>query len=214
MISRKNIIILLFVVVALLCLTVFFFSGPKKGSDITNFPPNGDTIVAFGDSLVVGVGDIKDGGFTGDLSRIFNTEIINKGTSGDTTADGLKRIEDILAEDPDIVLLLFGGNDALKKIPLKETKKNLEKMIQKLQNEGAVIILLGIQGGLLKDPYEKMYESLAEEYGTLYVPNVLEGVIGNSQLMSDRIHPNTKGYGIIARKIEPKLGRVLESITK
>ena len=66
-------------------------------------------------------------------------------------------------------------------------------------------MLLGIRGGLLRDEYQGDYQDLAQSLGTAYVPNVLDGLFGNSALMSDAIHPNDDGYQVIADKVEPVL---------
>ena len=106
-------------------------------------------------------------------------------------------------------MLLFGGNDYLKKIPTSETKINLIKLIRDLQARGAVVILLGVRGGLITDPFDSMYEEVSNLMKTAYVPNVLRGLILNSNYMSDAVHPNNAGYALIAEKIYPTLERVL-----
>ncbi|MEY4602501.1 MAG: hypothetical protein RL292_442 [Candidatus Parcubacteria bacterium] len=75
---------------------------------------------------------------------------------------------------------------------------------------GAVVVLLGIQGGLLSDPYESEFENLAKAQGTAYVSNVLEGLFGNSRYMADGVHPNDAGYAKIVERIYPELKKVLK----
>lgn len=179
-----------------------FFSNSES---ITNYPSNRTTIVAFGDSLVKGVGSTPGNDFVSLLATEINSPIINRGQSGDTTRDGLARIDSVLAENPKIVILLLGGNDFLQKIPPEETFQNLGTMIEKIHQNGAMVLLLGVRGGLLSDSYQKEYKSLAQSYNTAYVPDVLDGVFGHSSLMSDPIHPNDAGYKIIAEKVTPVL---------
>jgi acyl-CoA thioesterase-1 len=121
----------------------------------------------------------------------------------------LDRIHDVLNEHPGVVMVLFGGNDYLHGVPIDETFNNLELIVEKIQRKGAVVILLGIQGGILEDPFESRFRALARKKGALYVPNVLDGLIGNTDYMSDEIHPNDKGQRVIADKIYPVLDRVL-----
>lgn len=180
-----------------------------KPSRIKNYPPKSRTIVAFGDSLIKGVGASEDGGFVTLLSEEIGWPIVNLGVPGNTSKQGLDRIHEVLQEDPGIVLVLFGGNDYLHSVPLEETFKNLEAIVEKIQHKGAVVILLGIQGGILEDPFESHFRALARKKGTLYIPNVLGGLIGNAEYMSDEIHPNDKGQRIIADKIFPALERLL-----
>lgn len=180
---------------------------------IINFPPKGPVIVAFGDSLTEGVGaSTPDNGYVGVLERRLGITIVNRGVSGNTTADALARIdEDITALHPNIVIVLLGGNDYLKKIPQQETFANLSQIIKKVQSEGAVVILLGVRGGLLHDKFSDDFQALAKATGSLYVPNVLDGVLGNSKLMSDEVHPNDAGYMKIADKIAATLDGVVLS---
>ena len=102
-------------------------------------------------------------------------------------------------------MLLLGGNDFLKRVPKHEMLSNLEQIITAIQNKGAVVILLGVRGGLITDSYESDLRSLAEKTGSAYVPNVLKGLIGNPKYMDDSIHPNNAGYAIIADHIYPLL---------
>lgn len=186
----------------------FLFFGTEN--KITNYPSSGTTIVAFGDSLVVGVGSTKDNDFVSKLSSKINAPIINLGKNGDTTNEALIRLDDVLESNPKIVLLLLGGNDYLRKTSKEETFSNLGLMIESIQQSGSIVILLGVRGGILKDEYKDDFKELSKKYGTAYVPNVLDGVFGHSDLMSDSIHPNDAGYEIIAEKIYPVLKELIE----
>jgi acyl-CoA thioesterase-1 len=191
------------VLVVGISITALFLSGSYE---ITNTPPKNDIIVAFGDSLVVGVGSGVKGGFVSFLEDDLGREIVNVGVSGNTTRDGLDRLEkDVLSLEPGVVMILLGGNDYLKRIPKEETFENLRSIIESIQETGAVTVLLGVRGGVLSDGYADMYTQLAEETGSVYVEDVLDGLFGNSQYMSDPIHPNEAGYEIIASKVFQKI---------
>ncbi len=195
---------------ALICLLIIFLIVvifPKR--KITNYPSNGTDIVAFGDSLVRGVGSSGGGDFVSILSGKIGKPIINLGRPGDTTYDGLSRLNELDQYKPKVVLLLFGGNDYLKKIPSSETEVNLVKIIRDIHARGSVVILLGVRGGILNDPFDEMYERVSDSMKTALVPNVLRGLIFNSNYMSDAVHPNNAGYALIAEKIYPTLERVL-----
>jgi len=193
-------------VAVFILLYVLFFAGTKT---IINYPSSGTTIVAFGDSLVEGVGATRGQDFVSMLSSRVGEPIINLGISGDTTRDALDRVDEVVGYNPKVVLLLFGGNDYLRKISKEETFSNLAKVITTIQESGAVVVLLGVRGGLLRDNFEDEYARLSEVYGTAYVPNVLDDLFGNPAFMSDAIHPNDEGYKIIAERIEPVLERVI-----
>ncbi len=175
----------------------FFASGPS----IANYPPKNDTIVAFGDSLVFGTGATVGNDFVSLLSAKMGAPIINLGVPGNTTEDGLSRLQEVKEKDPGMVILLLGGNDYLRKIPEGQTFQNLRTIIAALEKGGAVVVLLGVRGGVLRDTFEDQFETLGEETGVIFVPNVLSGLFGNMTYMSDAIHPNDKGYARIAERV-------------
>ena len=203
----QKIITIVLVLAVIVTVLIFIL---KESPKITNYPPQGKIIVAFGDSLVEGAGAKAGNDFVSLLSLRIGEPIINLGVPGNTSADGLLRIEQVNEEDPKVVLVLLGGNDFLRKVPIVETFKNIDSIVLKLQSEGAVVVLLGIKGGLLGDQYAEYFENIAESRGALYVPNVLAGLLGNSEFMDDSIHPNDAGYKKIAEKIYPVLEKALK----
>ncbi len=166
---------------------------------IVNNPPTGETIVSFGDSLTYGTGASKGMDYPSQLSVLIHEKIINKGKPGDTTKTALSRIDDLLALNPRIVLLTLGGNDLKNGIRKNEAFSNLKTIVRRIQNQGALVVLGGIDVPILGNGYTEAYEILARETGAVLVPNVFEGIMGNTQLMSDRIHPNDAGYSIMAQ---------------
>ncbi len=203
--KRSHIIIgIILVVLIAFSFYLIFHSKP-----ITNYPSNGTDIIAFGDSLVEGYGSTKGNDFVSLLSLKIGKPIINLGRSGDTTADGIARINQLDKYNPKIVLLLLGGNDSLRKIPIVETHKNLAALIENIQSRGAVVILLGVRGALFNDRFGKEFKNLRDVYHTSFVSDVLDGLFGNDKYMSDQIHPNDIGYKIIADRIYPVLIKLL-----
>jgi acyl-CoA thioesterase I len=185
-------------ILALIGLTWFFFASEKK---IINYPPKNAEIVAFGDSLVFGTGATAENDFVSLLSKKVGRPIVNLGVPGDTTADGLSRIDEVLSQDHGTVILLLGGNDYLRKIPKEQTFANLASIITKLQEQGIMVVLLGVRGGFLRDDFLDQFDALAEDMGVIYVPDVLRGLLGNNKYMSDTIHPNDAGYAHIAQRV-------------
>lgn len=167
------------------------------------YPTTGSTVVVFGDSLAKGVGASNGGDIASRLSSTLPYEVINLGVSGDTTADGLNRIDSLLAADPRVVVLLLGGNDAIRRLPIEDTFTNLANIIRQIQASGAAVVLVGEPGGFYGSRYEDEYERLAKEYRTFYVPNILSGLIGKTEYMSDYIHPNDAGYAKATERILP-----------
>lgn len=178
---------------------------------MVNAPPRGNVIVAFGDSLIVGVGATPGNDFVSRTSRAIGIPISNAGLSGDTTRAALSRTDEVLMQKPHVVLISLGGNDALKKIPKAETEQNLVTIVQRFQAEGAVTIVLGVRGGLLGDPYESMYERVARQTGSILIPDILDGLFGDARYMSDAVHPNDAGYERIASRVAPVVARLYRS---
>lgn len=205
-ITKKKIILLASAGIVLATLAGWFF---YQKSDVVDLPKAGVNIIAFGDSLVAGYGATSGHDFVTVLADSIDHEIINAGVSGETTTAALLRLErDVLARDPRVVIILLGGNDALRQLPVSQTFQNLEKMIDLIHEKQAAVILLGIRGGIFGDRYKNEFSRLAREKKVNYIPDILDGILGNSELTSDQIHPNDKGYALISERIEPILRKV------
>lgn len=181
---------------------------------LQNVPLRGNRIVAFGDSLVVGIGADPGSDWVSVVSRSLGLPIVNAGVAGDTTASALARIDTILEPPPDLVIVLLGGNDALQRLPVPSTIQNLRAIIEKIQERGAAVLLLGVRGGIIGDPYHRELAGLARQTRAGYVPNILDSVWGNSHVMADEIHPNNTGYYIIANRLMPYLEHLLGTETR
>jgi acyl-CoA thioesterase I len=198
------------VIIVGLALVVFFVFKSGQGP-ITNINSTGSTIIAFGDSLVRGVGSTPDNDFVSLLSKKTGEPIINLGVSGDTTQSALARIDMLWQHQPKIVIVLLGGNDYLRRVPIEETFQNLNAIIDAIHARGSAVLLLGVRGGLLRDTYNDRFEEFARAKKVGFVPNVLDDIIGDKTLMSDTIHPNDTGYKKIADKVSPVLEKMLET---
>lgn len=200
---NRNILIGI-VIVASVALGFFFFRGEEKLP-----PPKNTTLVAFGDSLVAGHGASPGNNFVDLVSARIGVPIINEGISGNTTGMALERIENVLARDPGVVIVLLGGNDYLRRVPKETTFENLHTIVTKFKDNDTRVLLLGVRGGLLRNTYEKEYADFAKREGIPYISNVLDGILGDTDLMYDSIHPNDKGHKIIADRVAPKLKEIL-----
>lgn len=194
--------------VSVVFISFFIFNGSAK---IKNYPSNGTDIVAFGDSLIFGVGATSDNSnFVSILSRRIGKPIVNLGVSGNTTEDGLARLNQLDRYKPKVVILLLGGNDYLRKVPIDTTFNNLEKIIKNIQSRGSVVLLLGVRGGIVTDKFDERFEELAEKTGSAFVSNVLDGLITKDEFMSDAIHPNDTGYAKISARVYPVLQKLVK----
>jgi acyl-CoA thioesterase I len=201
--------LLLFLFIGILSSALYMLFTTQ--TTVSDFPRKEGPIVAFGDSLMQGVGATDGNTFVDILSQRIGEDIINLGVSGNTTVDALMRIRELEEYNPRLVIILLGGNDALRNISPDDTFQNLSLLIETLHKKNAAVLLLGITGGIsYGQTYEREFEALAERYKVAFVPNVLHGLIGRPEFMSDAIHPNDAGYTRIADKIEPELQYLLD----
>ncbi len=177
---------------------------------ITNYPSAGSDIIAFGDSLVVGFGATENHDFVTLLSQKIGQPIVNLGVNGNTTKDGVMRLKEFDKYKPKVVLLLLGGNDALQRVPPAETFANLRTIILNLQKRGAIVLLLGVRGGIVNTTFPNAFKKLAEDTRVAFVPDVLDGLFADKRYMSDEIHPNDAGNAMIANRIYPLLKPLLK----
>lgn len=188
---------------------VIFYKNARSAASCGTTSPK-PTIMAFGDSLVEGYGAPQGGDFVTKLSERIGVPIKNLGKNGDTTEQGLARAQ-MISDRPDIVIVLLGGNDALQKVPKENTKENLSRIIelfQSYQSKRIHVVLVGVIGGFPSDPYAQMFKDLAKEHNVTLVPNILSGIFGNKEYMSDQVHPNAAGYEKIAERLTPILNTV------
>ncbi|MEK7639188.1 MAG: GDSL-type esterase/lipase family protein [Patescibacteria group bacterium] len=186
---------------------VFFADDYSKG--VKNYPSTGTEIIAFGDSLIAGEGATAGNDLVSTIGRQLGQPIVNLGKSGDTTETALARLPSVLARDPKVVIVLLGGNDYLRRVPLEVTFANLETIVTNIQDAGAIVVVLGVRGGILTDDYKKQFDLLTKKYHTAYVPDVLSGVIAHPELMHDTIHPNDAGYAKIADRVYPVIEELI-----
>lgn len=181
-------------------------------------------LLVFGDSLSAAYRmDERDGWVALLQQRLQHDAIplrvINGSVSGETTAGGLSRLPAMLdAHEPDIVILELGGNDGLRGLPVSSIRQNLERMIQLSQQAGAQVILAGIQippnyGPRYTTPFYAQYDKLADEYGLILIPFLLEGIADNPALMqNDGIHPTAKAQPMIVDIVWPVLQPLLQPV--
>ncbi|OGE76019.1 MAG: hypothetical protein A3C85_00605 [Candidatus Doudnabacteria bacterium RIFCSPHIGHO2_02_FULL_48_21] len=197
-------------VIAFVISLAIIFLRPETA--VVDLPEKGTNIIAFGDSLVTGYGLTTVGDdFVSLLSKRTGSQIINAGLNGDTTGSALSRLEkDVLSQDPRIVIVLLGGNDALRHVPVEETFRNLGAIIDGIHAKGSAVILVGVKGSFFGDKYDNEFDRLADAKKVNYIPDILKGLFGHADLMTDAIHPNARGHAIMADRIEPVLKKLLE----
>jgi len=169
-------------------------------------------LVCFGDSLTAGYGADPGQSYPDYLQADLDTmgykyRVANLGISGNTTKDGVNRINSVLALKPAIVVVEFGGNDGLRGLPIADSRANLEKIVATLKAGGAKVVLAGITlppdyGPDYIKQFDATYSLLAKKYQVPLLPFILSGVFGvDGMMQADRTHATGSGNKIVARNV-------------
>lgn len=173
-------------------------------------------IVALGDSLTAGYGLPPADAFPVQLEKALKARgiaarIVNAGVSGDTTAGGRARLEWVLADKPDLVIVELGGNDALRGIDPQVTHDNLDAILARLKERGIATLLAGMRappnyGADYVVAFDAIFPKLAAKHGVALFPFFLDGVAAKPELnQNDGIHPNRAGVALIVERIVPAI---------
>jgi acyl-CoA thioesterase-1 len=151
-----------------------------------------------------------------ELARLGKrVQIRNAGVSGDTTADGLRRVDFSVKPGTAVCVVALGGNDLLEGLDPKRMRANLEKIVRRLQARGIVVVLAGMRapvalGGDYAVEFNTAFDAVARMKGVISYPNLLAGVAGNRTLnQRDGIHPNAAGVKVIAHRLAPVVAKAL-----
>jgi acyl-CoA thioesterase-1 len=178
-------------------------------------------LAILGDSLAAGYGLAPAQAFPTRLQAALkdkgrNVTVINHGVSGDTTAGGVERIDWMLGDKPDIVLVELGGNDALRALDPAATERNLDAIVKKLKDAGVTVWLAGMLaprnfGPEYAKQFDGLYQRLADKHGVPLYAFFLDGVAQDPALnQGDGIHPNPKGVDVIVERILPFVTKNLD----
>ena len=199
-----------------LALLLAAFSSSTLAKD-----PDTREVLLFGDSIAAGFGLSAEEGLTAQLeARLLaeglSVDVKNAGVSGDTTAGGLSRLDWALTPETDVIVLILGGNDALRGLTPSQSRANLDALLTQLKTREVKVLLTGMRappnlGADYAAAFEPMFSDLAEAHGVAFYPFILEGVAAETDLnQADGIHPNGKGVGLIVEGLLPLLKPLLD----
>jgi acyl-CoA thioesterase I len=187
--------------------------------------PTPGIILFLGDSITAGYGLDLEQAFPALIqekidAKRWNFKVVNAGQSGDTSAGGLSRLEWLLKNRVDVLVLELGANDGLRGLPAETTRKNLQAIIDRTKGKypEAKVIVAGMKvppnmGGDYGRKFEAVFGDLAKKNKAVLIPFVLEGVGGSRELnLADGIHPTAKGHEIVAANVWKVLEPVLRSL--
>ncbi len=169
-------------------------------------------IVFLGDSLTAGFGLESEETYPALIEKKIQAEklpyrVVNAGVSGDTTAGGLSRMEWIWRGEAKMLFVALGANDGLRGVPVEESYRNLEAIVQSARAHGCLVVLAGMKlptnyGETYRQAFERIYRDLAKVHGLTFIPFLLEGVGGRPEfLQADGLHPNREGQKKIAETV-------------
>lgn len=177
----------------------------SRGPALNYLPPDA-VILAFGDSLTRGTGAASGQGYPEQLAALTGREVINRGVPGETSAQGLARLPGVLDEvQPELLLLCHGGNDILRTLSMVQMQSNLQQMIDLARERDIQVVLIGVPKRSLLLREEPIYRQLAEKNALPLLDDVVADVLGESELRSDRVHPNSAGYRQMAEALRELL---------
>ena len=204
-------------IVSLLITLLAFLASPAGAAPIR--------LTALGTSLTQGYGLPPGTEFTVQLQAALkaaghDVTVVNAGVSGDTSQDGLSRLDWTLADHPDAMIVELGSNDMLRGLPPAQTEKNLRAILARLKAAHVPVLLVGMKAQRNLGPdyvkaFDGIYPRLAKQTGVLFYPFILDGVAMNPKLnQADGMHPNPAGVKVIVGRILPVVEKLLTQVKK
>ena len=168
--------------------------------------PENAVVLAFGDSLTYGTGADEAESYPAQLQTLIGRHVVRAGVPGEVTSQALERLPGALDEyAPRLLLLCIGGNDFLRRLGNAQAERNVRAMVQLAKGRGISVLLIGTpEPGLLPSP-PAFYAAVAKDLGVPYEDGVITEVLKDASLKSDPIHPNARGYRLIAERLAERL---------
>ena len=190
-----------------LIVAIALLSGCSKQARLA--PLSGDAVLlAFGDSLTYGTGANEEESYPAQLARLIGRQVVREGIPGEVSAAGLARLPAALDEHrPKLLLLCHGGNDFLRRQPAQQAAENVRAMIRLAKGRGIEVLLIGTpEPGITLTP-PGFYAEIAKEFAIPYEGSVLGAILRDGSLKADQVHPNARGYRLMAERVFELLKR-------
>ncbi len=159
-------------------------------------------ILAFGDSLTFGTGAVSSHSYPAVLAELTGLEVMNRGVPGEISADGLERLPELLDKlMPDLIVLVHGGNDILRRLSLTDTEQNLRAMVNEARIRNIPVVMLGVPSMGLLLSSAPFYEKIVGEEHIPADLEILPDILRDPDRKSDQVHPNRQGYADMASAV-------------
>lgn len=163
-------------------------------------------MLAFGDSLTYGTGANENESYPAQLEALIGRRVVRAGVPGEVTAQALERLPSALDESsPRLLLLCIGGNDFLRRLGNAQAETNVRAMVKLAKSRGVDVFLIGTPEPALLPSPPGFYAAVAKDFSIPYESGVITEVLKDASLKSDPIHPNARGYRIIAERVAERL---------
>jgi len=180
---------------------VLLFAGCSDRSKLERLPADA-IVLAFGDSLTFGTGASEGQSYPAVLEGLIGRKVHGAGVPGEVSAAGLARLPSALDYyQPQLLILCSGGNDFLRKLGKQQAAANIRAMVRVARDRGVAVMLIAVpEPGLFASPPD-FYQDIAKELGIPYEGDALAKILRDNELKSDLIHPNAKGYALLAQAV-------------
>jgi lysophospholipase L1-like esterase len=163
-------------------------------------------LLAFGDSLTYGTGAAEQESYPAQLEKLIQRRVVRAGVPGEVTAQALERLPAALDEfNPQLLLLCIGGNDFLRRLGNAQAERNVRAMVELARKRGVAIVLIATPEPALLPSPPAFYSDIAKEFRIAYEGGAVTEVLKDASLKSDPVHPNARGYAIIAERVAATL---------
>jgi len=184
---------------------VLLFAGCSDRSKLERLPADA-IVLAFGDSLTFGTGANEEESYPAQLEQLIGRRVVRAGVPGETTSQALARLPGALEQHaPRLLLLCIGGNDFLRRLGNQQAERNVRAMVELAKSRGVAVLLIGApEPGFTVSP-PAFYDGIAKQFALPYEDAAIGEVLKDASLKSDAVHPNARGYRVIAERLAERL---------